>query len=203
MSDLFPTDPKRIRERIRRYERALKKELGAENGGDGYGKRFLLGPLYMLVGDVDGALASFDWYEEAYQDDGGEPYQYLTWALALFRGGRRQEAFNKLYQTMLGNLYLVPFLLGRDPQPLDVWHGSNLEWIEYAVAVPQELLGLWDDVALQWAREVSEHPTVTQKVVRYVVIHRELKSELRGSRRSALVCESFTLKMTFISQNCP
>ena len=160
MADLFPTDPKRIRERIRRYERTLKKELESGYGGDGYGKRFLLGPLYMLMGDVDGALASFDWYEKAYPNDGGEPYQYLTWALALFRGDRRQEAFNKLYQTMLENLYLVPFLLGRNPQPLDIWHGSNLGWIEYAVEIPRELLSLWDDVALQWAREVSENSTV-------------------------------------------
>lgn len=30
-------------------------------------------------------------------------------------------------------LYLVPFLLGHNPQPLDIWHGSNLEWIEYAL----------------------------------------------------------------------
>jgi hypothetical protein len=29
MADLFPNDPKRIRERIRRYERALKREPGA------------------------------------------------------------------------------------------------------------------------------------------------------------------------------
>ena len=76
MADLFPTDPKPIRERIRRYERALKRELEAGYGGDGYGKRYLLGPLYMLIGDVDGALASFDWYQQAYPDDGGEPYQY-------------------------------------------------------------------------------------------------------------------------------
>ncbi len=196
MADIFPADPKRIRARIRRYERALKKELEAGNGGDGYGKRFLLGPLYMLVGDLDGALASFDWYEEAYPDDGGEPYQNLTWALALFRGDRKQEALNKLYQTMLENLYLVPFLLGQNPQPLDIWHGSNLEWLEYAAAVPQELLSLWDEVALQWAREISEYPTVTQKVARYVAIHRELKSEPRGPRRSALVHESFALKRT-------
>ena len=106
MADLFPSDSKRIRERIRRYERALKRELVEGYGGDGYGKRYLLGPLYMLMGDVDGALA-------------------------LFRGGRRQEAFNKLYQTMLENLYLVPFLLGQNPQRLDIWHGNNLEWIEY------------------------------------------------------------------------
>ena len=198
MADLFPTDPKRIRERIRRYERALKRELEAGYSGDGYGKRYLLGPLYMLIGDVDGALASFDWYEESYSDDGGEPYQYLTWALALFYGDRSQEAFNKLYQTMLENLYLVPFLLGRNPQPLDVWHGSSFGWIEYAVAVPQELLSLWDDVALQWAREVSEHPAVVEKVARYVAIHRELKSEPRGPRRSALVRESFALKTTLM-----
>ena len=38
MAELFPTDPKRIRERIRRYERALKKELEAGYSGDGYGK---------------------------------------------------------------------------------------------------------------------------------------------------------------------
>lgn len=198
MADLFPSDPKRIRERIRRYERALKRELEEEYGGDGYGKRYLLGPLHMLMGDVDGALASFDWYEDAYPDDGGDPYQYLTWALALFRGGRRQEASNKLYQTMLENLYLVPFLLGQNPQPLDIWRGSNLGWIEYAVEVPKELLNLWDDVALQWAREVSEHSAVVEKVARCVAIHRELKSEPPGPRRSALVHESFALKKTAI-----
>ncbi len=194
MAEVYPTDPKRIRQRIRRYERALKKELEDGYGGDGYGKRFLLGPLYMLMDDVDGALASFDWYQAAYPDDGGEPYQYLTRALALFRGSRRQEAFNKLYQTMLENLYLVPFLLGRNPQPLDIWHGSNFEWIEYAFELPQELLDLWDDVALRWARDVSEHPAVVEKVARYVVIHRELKSEPRGPRRTALVNEAFALK---------
>ena len=83
MADLFPTDPKRISERIRRYHRALKKELEAGYGGDGYGKRYLLGPLYMLMGDVDGALASFDWYKDAYPEDSGDPYQYLTWAKAI------------------------------------------------------------------------------------------------------------------------
>jgi hypothetical protein len=66
MGALFPTGPKRIREQIRRYERALKKELNEGFGRDGCGKRYLLGPLYMLVGDVDGALASFDWYENTY-----------------------------------------------------------------------------------------------------------------------------------------
>jgi len=194
MADLFPTEPKRIRERIRRYERALKRELESGYSRDGYGKRYLLGPLYMLLGDVNGALDSFDWYKEAYPGDSGDPYQYLTWALALFRGGRRQEARNKLYQTMLHNLYLVPFLLGRNPQRLDIWHGSNLAWIEYAFEIPRSLLDLWDDVALDWAREVAEHQDVVKNVARYVAIHRELNGEPPGPRRSALVYEAFDLQ---------
>jgi len=107
-------------------------------------------------------------------------------------------AIGLLFVLYSENLYLVPFLLGRNPQPLDVWHGSNLEWIEYAIEVPQELLNLWDDVALEWAREVSEHPVVVEKVGRYISIHRELKSERPGPRRSALVHESFALKTALI-----
>jgi hypothetical protein len=54
---MFPTDRKKIRERIRGYERALERELKSGYGDDGYGKRFLLGPLYMLrIDDIDGAL---------------------------------------------------------------------------------------------------------------------------------------------------
>ena len=108
MPDLFPKTPKAIRDRIRRYERALEKELKEGYGGDGYGKRYLLGPLYMLLDDVEGALASYDWYEESYPDDGGDPYQYLTWALALYRAGLRHEAFNRLYQTILENYIKFP-----------------------------------------------------------------------------------------------
>ena len=77
----------------------------------------------MLIGDIDGALASFDWYENAYPEDGGEPYQYLTWALALFCGSYRQEAFNKLYQTMLENLY-ISYLFFLDAIPNHLTSGT-------------------------------------------------------------------------------
>jgi hypothetical protein len=56
--------------RIRRYERALRKEYD-DTGfySNGYGKRFLLGPLYLLKDDLEGALKSFAWYEETFPDD--------------------------------------------------------------------------------------------------------------------------------------
>jgi len=60
--DDFPRDPKKIRTRIRRYERALRQEQERFGHiGDGYGKRYLLGPLYLLMGDTQGALQSYAW----------------------------------------------------------------------------------------------------------------------------------------------
>ena len=50
MFDIFPKTPKTIRARIQSYERKLKQELETGYGGDGYGKRYLPGPLYMLPG---------------------------------------------------------------------------------------------------------------------------------------------------------
>ncbi len=124
----------------------------------------------------------------------GDPYQYLTWALGLYKGEQKQEAFNKLYSTMLENLYLVPLVLRQTPQPLDIWHGSNLAEMEYAMSIPEELLDLWDDEARQWAQEVSEHPDVDERIARWVEIHRELNAEPAGPKRTALVDESYALR---------
>jgi hypothetical protein len=57
MYDRYPTDPKRIRERIRRYERIFRQEQRQGMIGHGYGKRFLLGPLAVLPGRGDGVGA--------------------------------------------------------------------------------------------------------------------------------------------------
>ena len=63
----FPKDPKKIRARIRRYERALRKEYERHGFiGDGFGKRYLLGPMYLIMGDLAGALRSFGWFEEVF-----------------------------------------------------------------------------------------------------------------------------------------
>lgn len=59
----FPKEPKKIRALITRYERELRKE--SEKFGfidDSYGKRYLLGPLYLLLDDLAGAVKSFEWF---------------------------------------------------------------------------------------------------------------------------------------------
>ncbi len=191
----FPKEPKRITERIRRYERALRKEhetFGSIH--DGAGKRYLLGPLYLLLGDTAGAVRSFAWFERAFPDDMGEPVQYLCWALALYRSGNIAGASRKLLQTMLLNLYLVPHLLGMPQDRLDIWHGSNWAEKSYLEYAPPELLALWDQRALEWAKETYHSPKFRQVRARYIEIHEQLRHEPVGPRRSQLVQEAFELE---------
>ncbi len=191
----FPQEPQKIRAQIKRYERGLRQER--ETHGfihDGYGKRYLLGPLYLLMDDLEGAIDSFEWFEQNFPHDVGEPMHYLCWTLALYRSGDRERAAGKLRQTMLSNLYLVPHLLGRDQDELDIWHSSNLEEKSFLDYVPPEIWGLWDATALRWAAETHDGPELSQVCERYIDILRQLESEPPGPRRSDLVDELFKLR---------
>ncbi len=118
----FPTDPRKIAERIRRYERALRRDLETMGSiDDGAGKRYMLGALYLALGDVQGALESYAWLQKVVPNDSGEPVDSLCWTLALYRAGDRPAASRKLVQTMLRNLYLNPALVGIAQPRLDIW----------------------------------------------------------------------------------
>ncbi len=191
----FPKDPRKIKERIKRYERKLSKEY-AETGflSDGYGKRYLLGPLYMVLGDLSGAIRSFEWFEQTFPDDIGEPFQCLCWTLALYRSGSIVKASFKLRQTMLSNLYLVPHLLGLEQNELDIWHGSNVAEKDYLQYAPPEIWTLWDKSALQWVKDTHDSPEFCRIRARYIEIHAQLKFEPPGPKRSRLVNEACGLE---------
>ena len=191
----FPKEPKKIAERIRRYERELRKEYGKFGFiSDDFGKRYLLGPLYMMLGDLAGAVKSFEWFEQTFPDDVGEPFHHLCWTLALYRSGNIAGAPQKLLQTMLSNLYLIPYLLGLEQDKLDIWHGSNIAEKDYLRYAPPEIFGLWDEQALQWAEEVYHSPEFCQVRTRYIEIYKQLRHEPPGPKRSQLVSEAFRLQ---------
>ena len=191
----FPKEPKKIRELITRYERELRKE--SEKFGfidDSSGKRYLLGPLYLLLDDLAGAVKSFAWFEHTFPDDIGEPFHSLFWTLALYRSGNVAGASRKLLQTMLSNLYLIPHLLGLEQNKLNIWHGSNYSEKEYLQYVPREIWTLWDTPALQWAKETFESPEFGRIRARHIEIYEQLRDERPGPRRSQLVAEAFNLQ---------
>ena len=187
----FPKDKSKIRARIRRYERELRKEEELHSSiHDGGGKRYLLGSLYMLLGDNDEALKSFGWFEKTFPDDIGEPFQYLCWTLALYRAGDKEAAKDKLIQTMLRNLYLLPHLLGINQERLDTWHSSNWDEKEYAESAAPEIFELWADEEKDWVRKAYSRQEVEEIRSRYIEIHRQLKTEPVGAKRTELVMEA-------------
>ncbi len=191
----MPNDDKqKIRSRLRSYERKLQKEK-KEHGfyRDGAGKRYQIGPHYMLLGDDEGALAAFQWFEKEFSDDAGEPGHLLCWSLALYRAGNEIGAAKKLRQTMLSNLYLVPHLLGSPIAELDIWHGSNDGEPGFIECIPEAYFLLWTEAEREWAAGLY-HSTGFQSVrARYIEISWLLDTTPPGPVRNRLVEEMYKL----------
>ena len=185
----YPSDPKKLKARIRSYERSLRQ--GGTN--DGYGKRYLLGPMYLLLGDIEGALRHYTWLEQTYPDDIGDPHDRLCWALAHFKAGSPQ-ANKRLRDALFQNLYLIPHVLGMQIEPYPIWHGSNIAEIDYAEEIPTELCALWDEKAKSWAREFYESPSTQQELKEYLDLEVQLKDEPVGPARNALVEKIWAIK---------
>ena len=193
--DELPKEPGLIRERIRRYQRKLRAEK-ARFGmiHDGAGKRYLVGPLFLLLGDLDNALSCFCWFEAEFPDDCGEPGHHLCWALALYRGGDHEAAACRLRQAMLMNLYLVPRLLRQKIARIEMWHGSSDSEPGYLEEIPLEFFSLWDEKARQCVGKLYHSEPIRAVLSRYIEIHRKLLSTPPGPERTRLVSEASSLK---------
>lgn len=191
----FPKRQKTIAERIRRYERALRRDKRLHGSiDDGAGNRYLLGALYLMLDDPKGALKSYKWLERTIPDDMGEPFDYLCWTLTLYRVGDLEAAAEKLRQTMLRNLYLIPALIGAEQDRLEMRHGTNWAEKEYAEYAPAEYFALWDEAALDWAAQTYHSAPFCEIREQYITICQQLDSEPVGPKRSQLVREKFRLQ---------
>ena len=193
--DLFPQDRRKIRARIRSYERKLQQEQDQFGMiSDGYGKRYLLGPLYLLMDDLEGALKHYAWFEKTFPNDSGYPMHLLCWTLVLYQSGNLEAATHQLRLTMLSNLYLIPHVLDLKQADLDIWHGSNIAEIVHLEDIPSEVIARWDEAARQWLADIYHSPPIKRIRERYVAIQHELKTEPRGPRRTQLVEEASSLR---------
>jgi tetratricopeptide (TPR) repeat protein len=191
----FPKDPVKIKARIKSYESALKKEYKTHGFyDDGYGKRYLIGLLYVLLGDYEGAIKHFEWFEKTFPDDIGDPYQYLCWILVLYKVGDQVKAREKVFQTMFMNLYLIPCVLGIDQPNLPIWHGSNLAEKLYALECPKELIKLWDIDARNYLNKVWFHPETEKIRIQYISLLKDLNKEDDRDKRGNILNKIRELK---------
>jgi hypothetical protein len=171
MNTFFPTDPKKLRERIKRYERAFKDR----HHDDGAGKRLLLGQLYMLAGDLPGALKSYAWYKKTFPDDTTEPFNHLCWTLALLRSGDEVAAKEKARELVFDNLYIVPIFLGETPANHGFHHFSNWGVAAYILEGPKdELFALWTEDEATWLKTQWQSPELQADIARYIELQLKL-----------------------------
>lgn len=181
------SEAKKYRERANRAWRDLRKEK--ERYGwidDSSGKRYRAPVYYLLSGDPEKALELYRWYEAEFPDDIGEPAFDLYWALAAYRTGDTDEAWYRLKQAMIHNLYMLPYLFGEKWDRLEIWHGSNQEWPEYLADIDF----LLEEVTEQergWIREAFYSEPFTRLRKSYMEHGRALQGKPDLERRREIL----------------
>ena len=184
----LPNSAKKIRERAMRYRRSLINE--EENRGyinDGAGKRYLVGPLFVLAGDLEKAIDYYKWYEEEFSDDSGEPLHYIYWALALFRVGNKKEAEKKLLEALVQNIYILSTLTGMKIEKHDIWHGSNFENPDYLYEIPEDMLPTFTEEERLWIQKMIESFTFQRVLKEYIATFHALKYEKEIRKRTVIL----------------
>ena len=147
-----------------RYDDAIKefKELLLRNPNDNQGIRYLIAPAYLLKNDIEGAIREFEWYQEHYGQDWPLPDFSLNWSLALFLTGQYKEAAARIRSTIFLNPYLIPLVLGQEPELLPIWHWINVMCLDYAEEYFDWYEELWlgNEEALSFLRFVWEDPAI-------------------------------------------
>jgi hypothetical protein len=197
----FPKEKNKIRARIRQYERSLLAEESKFDGiSDGAGKRYSLGPLYLLADDLDGALKAFQWFKRKFPNDIGEPFHYLCWTLALLKSGDIAKAKQKLLETVFSNQYIIPFLLERNIDRFDMWHSSNVEEPEWIKEGPIELFDLWDEESIAWLTKFYDNPDFEKTRKRQIELNKLLESESSVEKRRKLLDEIRKLRKSDLAE---
>jgi hypothetical protein len=189
--DSFPDTEKKIKSMISRYNSALKKEY--EKFGyyrDGTGKRYVMFWLYFALNDLEKAEKYIEWYEKEFSDDIGEPIQKLCWSLLLYRMVKEEEATYRLADTMLFNLYLIPYVIGEDVKPYQIWHSINYSEIGYLEEIPEELLEKITDDEKRWMERVYHSKKIREIRNRYIEIYHEIETVDKFEERKKLLNEA-------------
>ena len=190
----FPTDPKKIKQRIRRYERSLRDENSMHGVRDGYGKRFLLGPLYFMLGNVQETIEHYEWYQNTYPDEYGYAFNFLCWAITLYRHGDRDEAEKKFINTMLSNIFFIPYVLGHAIPSLDSWEDRYFNELMEIEDFPHEILECITREEMEWISALYNSPKITAIRKAYTAIDDQLEHLRPGEKRTKLCKELFKIR---------
>ncbi len=193
---IFPETEKKLKARISSYRSALNKEKKEYDFiSDGSGKRYVLFSLYLVLNDSKKSESYFNWYQEEFSDDVGEPIQILCWSLGLLRMNKPVAARYKLAELMLANLYLIPYVLGQTlEQEYDIWYSSNFHNLDYIYDLPEEVSDVITDNERAWMNEAYGSLEFRRIRRRYIEIYHELLTTKDIAARTILLDEAREIK---------
>lgn len=184
MSD---AEKKKFRDRATRAAHELKKEKSIHGHiNDGAGRRYRIGVYFLLAGDLEKSTEAFDWFYDEFPDDIGEPVFCLYGALAAYRSGERHKARIRLLETMLSNIFLLPFLIGQRLGTPDVWHPSNRQQESYLLEI-EEFLFEPTDEERSWIKDELSTASFTALRNDYITTFSSLIGEQDIARRMAIL----------------
>lgn len=190
--EIDPKELKKARTKISRYEKNFKRAQPFFD--DGGGTRFLLGPLYLLVDDIDGAVKHYRWFARKYSDSIDEPLHTLCRAVTFFRTGKTTEAERFFRRTHLANTYLIPSLISIPFYELKVSHSWSWDTKEYALGTDPQYLNIFSQSDLNWFKESWNQKEFQELVKLYITLVEKLDKEPVGPIRSALVNQISNLR---------
>lgn len=175
--------------RIRSQLSAFKREYGFID--DGGGARYYLFYLYLLLEDNRRSSEYFRWYEKQFPDDSGEPIALLCWAIMLNRMGK--DGNKKLAETMLSNIYILPYILNEEHDFKIKKHSSNWSEEDLVDYIPDRIIEAIKPTDINWIRELYNSDTFKTTLSRHVELQIELENTPVGDTRSRLVNELYSL----------
>jgi hypothetical protein len=192
MKNETPIDLKRIRTKLRSYERKFRE---SPHYRDGSGVRFLMGPYYLCLNDLDGAIAHYDWFWNTYPDSIDEPFHTLGQVITKFRQGQGENSHSLLKRLYASNPYLLPHILDIDLGNIIIPGSSNWEERPYVLNAPKELYSYLSPEEIEWLRSIWNESNFSAFVKAYNNIQLCLKGEPAGEHRRGLL----DLRMKLIS----
>lgn len=163
---------------------ALMEQVLRWNPNDNQGFRFLIGPDYLRSGKTSKAANLMQKEADHYP-----PYQYEL-ALIDLIAGRAVPAATQLRRAFMSNGYIAEILCGMtNPQPLAIWHGSNLAEPDTACAYVEHCGDLWHKTpaAIPFLRWLHSHPKVLAERSGVYEVKEQLLWEREPEKRRILI----------------
>lgn len=151
------------------------------NPNDNQGARYLIGPLYHQLNELEEAAK---WYEK----NGDDPFGLFNYGLALIQQNRLEKAARILIFAIFTNPYIAPLLLHEKLPRRDWFHGTNWAEPDYAEEYIVDFGAWWEkeEAALRFLGVVWDYPNVQRNLTDFVATRRALKKAKSGEDRVSL-----------------